>query len=172
MKDNEKLFIGQIEEILKIYNNNQDLQIGGAKSPKTDELAINLTTRINALVKRITGTNSEYYKQIYKISFRSKFRYAIRRLTQSIGVLKALHQDLKKGYLKTLSELIHADIFTDYIEMAEYLLEEGYSNPAAVITGSTLEQHLRKLCIKNGIGIERRIGGKLKQRQYKDNFRI
>ncbi len=38
--------------------------------------------------------------------------------------------------------------------MAEYLLKEGYKDPAAVITGSTLEEHLRKLCIKNGIDIE------------------
>jgi len=37
--------------------------------------------------------------------------------------------------------------------MAEYLLEEGYKDPAAVITGSTLEEHLRKLCTKNGIDI-------------------
>ena len=84
----------------------------------------------------------------------SKFRFAIRRLIQLIGVLKGLYQDLKTGYLKTLSELIHADIFSEYIEMAEYLLEEGYKDPATVITGSTLEEHLRKLCIKNGIDIE------------------
>jgi len=101
MNDKEKLFIEQIEEILEIYNNNQDLQTGGVKSPKTEELAINLITRISALVKRITGTNSEYYKQIDKISFKSKFRYAIRRLTQLIGVLKGLYQDLKAGYLMT-----------------------------------------------------------------------
>ena len=45
--------------------------------------------------------------------------------------------------------------------MAEYLLEEGYKDPAAVITGSTLEEHLRKLCIKNGIDIETMSKGKL-----------
>ena len=162
MNDKEKVFIQQIKEILEIYNNNQDLQTGGVKSPKTDELAINLITRISALVKRITGTNSEYYKQIDKISFKSKFRYAIRRLTQLIGVLKALYQDLKAGYLKSFSELIHADVFSNYIEMAEYLLEEGYKDPAAVITGSTLEEHLRKLCIKNGIDIEIMSKGKLR----------
>ena len=165
MNDKEKLFIGQIEKILEIYNNNQDLQTGGAKSPITDELAINLITRINALVKRITGTNSEYYKQIDKISFKTKFRYAIRRLTQSIGVLKGLYQDIKAGYLKSFSELIHADIFSDYIKMAEYLLEEGYKDPAAVITGSTLEEHLRKLCIKNGIDIEIMSKGKLRPKK-------
>jgi hypothetical protein len=53
--------------------------------------------------------------------------------------------------LQSISELIHADIFADFLEMADYLLEQGYKDPAAVITGSVLEEHLRKLCDKNGI---------------------
>ena len=47
------------------------------------------------------------------------------------GVLDGLYQDLKAGYLKSFSELIHAEIFSDYIEMAEYLLEEGYKDRLA-----------------------------------------
>ena len=81
--------------------------------------------------------------------------------TQGKNGLTGLHEDLKAGYLKSFSELIHAEIFSDYIEMAEYLLEEGYKDPAAVITGSTLEEHLRKLCIKNGIDIVTMSKGKL-----------
>ena len=79
--------------------------------------------------------------------------------------MDGLYQDLKAGYLKSFSELIHADIFSEYIEMAEYLLEEGYKDPSAVITGSTLEEHLRKLCIKNGIDIEIMSKGKLKPKK-------
>ena len=165
MNDKEKLFIEQIEEILKIYDNNQYLQTGGPKSTRIDGLAISLITRINALVRGITGTNSEFYKQVDKISFKTKYRYAIRRLTQSIGVLRGLYQALKGGSFKTFSELIRSDIFSDYIEMAEYLLEEGYKDPAAVITGSTLEEHLRKLCLKNGIDVEETKGGKTKPKK-------
>jgi len=32
-------------------------------------------------------------------------------------------------------------------------LEEGYKDPAAVIIGGVLEEHLRKLCLKNSIDI-------------------
>ena len=35
--------------------------------------------------------------------------------------------------------------------MAEYLSEEGYKDPAAVMVGSVLEEHLRQLCQKHGI---------------------
>ena len=38
--------------------------------------------------------------------------------------------------------------------MAEHLLSEGYKDAAAVIIGSTLEEHLRKLCVKNGIPLD------------------
>lgn len=53
-----------------------------------------------------------------------------------------------------------AEVFTDYIEMAEYLLEEEYKDAAAVIAGSTLEEHLRQLCKKNGIPVVRQKDGK------------
>ena len=35
--------------------------------------------------------------------------------------------------------------------MSAYLVEQGYKDPAAVMAGSTLEVHLRKLCDKNDI---------------------
>lgn len=71
-----------------------------------------------------------------------------------LGILEALRDDLKAGYVDTLSELIHAELFADFIGMAKHLMEEGYKDPAAVIAGSVLEEHLRKLCVKNGLPIE------------------
>ncbi|MDL5045111.1 hypothetical protein QQ054_03525 [Oscillatoria amoena NRMC-F 0135] len=35
--------------------------------------------------------------------------------------------------------------------MAEHLLKEGYKDPAAVMIGSVLEEHLRQLCQKNNV---------------------
>jgi hypothetical protein len=46
---------------------------------------------------------------------------------------------------------VAAEVFTDFIEMAEHLLEQGYKDPAAVVAGSVLEEHLRQLCHKNAI---------------------
>lgn len=63
-------------------------------------------------------------------------------------------RDLRDGKLGRFVELIHADVFSDYLEMAAYLLREGYKDAAAVITGSTLEAHLKNLCRKHGLPIE------------------
>jgi hypothetical protein len=52
--------------------------------------------------------------------------------------------------------LIHADLFSDFLEMAEYFQDEGFKDPAAVLAGSVLEEHLRKLCGKHGITVPAR----------------
>jgi len=166
MNNIEKSFITQIEEILEIYkSNNSALRSDSSITSKGIELANSLNTRIIAVITRISGIDSEYYKQINDIITNTAIFYPIGRLHRLIGVLIGLYQDLKAGYLKSFSELIHADVFSDYIEMAEYLLDEGYKDPAAVITGSTLEEHLRKLCIKNGIDIEIASSGKVRPKK-------
>ena len=49
--------------------------------------------------------------------------------------------------------------------MAEYLLSEDYKDPAAVMAGSVLEEHLRQLCLKNNIEVEIESQGKVKPKK-------
>ena len=77
------------------------------------------------------------------------------------GILKAVKQDIVGGWLFTVKGLVSAEIFSDFLEMAEYLLKEGYKDSAAVMTGSVLEEHLRQLCLRNSIPIEKINAGKL-----------
>ena len=70
---------------------------------------------------------------------------------QLLGILLAMRADYAAGYLSTVAELIHADLFADFLEMSDHLLSQGYKDPAAVMTGSVLEEHLRKLADKVGI---------------------
>ncbi|MBA7635062.1 hypothetical protein ES703_42662 [subsurface metagenome] len=109
-------------------------------------------TRALSVIERIAGKKSEYYKTIEEY-FKQEKRVTV-RFGYVFGSLYALYQDLEKDYLRNLSELIHGDIFSDYLGMAIHLLEEGYKDASAVIAGSTLEEHLRKLCEKNEIKIE------------------
>jgi hypothetical protein len=68
-------------------------------------------------------------------------------------VLLAAQEDFLHGHLWSLKERVHADLFDDYLEMSIHLLSDGYITAAAVIAGTTLEEHLRKLCQKNDIGV-------------------
>jgi hypothetical protein len=72
-------------------------------------------------------------------------------MEQVRGTLQALRDDYESGYLQSVVELVHADIFADFLDMADYLIQQGYKDPAAVVAGSVLEEHLRKLCGKQHI---------------------
>lgn len=67
------------------------------------------------------------------------------------GHIVALRDDYAKGRMLSVFELLHADMFSDFLDMAMHLWEEGYKDPAAVLAGATLEEHLRKLCVKHTV---------------------
>lgn len=97
---------------------------------------------------------------------------------QWIWLLKALKVDIEKWWLVSMRWLISAEIFTDYLSMAEHLLEEKYQVAAAVIIGSTLEKHIRDLCLKNTINIYQEVNWKqellkisnLNEQLYKNKY--
>lgn len=70
---------------------------------------------------------------------------------KGLGVLNAAKQDIEGGFLVSLKSLVAADLFADFIEMADHLLEAGYKDAAAVLIGGVLEEHLRRLCSANRI---------------------
>ena len=70
------------------------------------------------------------------------------------GILSAAREELAGDWLTTTKGLVSAEIFSDFLEMAQHLLDEGYKDPAAVMAGSVLEEHLRQLCQKHGIPTE------------------
>ena len=69
------------------------------------------------------------------------------------AILLSIKTDIEKGWLIPFSELVSAEIFSDSLEAAKHILNEGYKDAAAVMIGSTLESHLRELA-KNTDGIE------------------
>lgn len=116
--------------------------------------AINL---VFSAIRRLAPTGSAYVKNAgqYEELLRGNLGVALSPLR---GILKALRADYEAGYLQSLVELVHADVFTDFLEMADYLLGQGYKDPAAVVTGSVLEAHLRKLCEKHGMAVAKADG--------------
>lgn len=72
-------------------------------------------------------------------------------LLEVIGALEGIKYELENGLLSDIQKLLQADIFSDFLEMGEHLLKEGYKDAAAVIIGSVLEDTLRKLAYSNGI---------------------
>jgi hypothetical protein len=105
-----------------------------------------LQTRCFAAIQRAAGVDSIYYTKASEIGETSTHVYE--HVAGQIGVVKALLSDIRHGFLKSLEEIIHGDLFADFLEMADHLTDSGYKDAAAVIAGSTLESHIRQLCAK------------------------
>jgi hypothetical protein len=73
------------------------------------------------------------------------------RVVQLSGIAKALRDDLHGDWVFQVSELVHADTFSEMSAMASELLDKGFKDPAAVIAGTSLELHLRSLAAKSGV---------------------
>lgn len=100
-----------------------------------------LATRLRAAIVRLAPAGSPYISDAEVVPK----GWPADECTQLVAIVRALHEDYAHGYMKTVEELIHADVFADFLDMASELLSKGYKDPAAVIVGSVLEEHLRQL---------------------------
>lgn len=107
--------------------------------------------RVRALgfLDRFMSKKSEYYLSFYRLS--GSTYYGLTK--QAMAVLEAAHDDFIGGYLINTRRLIEAEVFEDFLEQAEHLLETKYEGPAAVIAGCVLEDGLRKLCERRGVAL-------------------
>lgn len=110
-----------------------------------------INTLLAATIDRLAPHGSRYRIEAHE-ALKNKYDISM-TILRLVGILKALRADYDAGHLEAIHELIHADIFSDFLQMASYLIEEGYKDPGAVLAGGTLEEHLRKLCQKNDIEI-------------------
>ncbi len=121
-------------------------------------------TKASAAIERVGGARSIYARRAADF-LKSSGDDASSAVTHLAGVLEALVADLEAGYVDSAEELIHGELFGDFLEMASYLLDEGYKDPAAVLAGGVLEGHLRQLCKKHGVKAKSRVKGKTKPKK-------
>jgi hypothetical protein len=106
-----------------------------------------LLTLLREAIYRLSPPSASY------ISLADKVRIGEPRTAIGLfaGILQALRADFAADRIKTFRELVHSGLFADMLDAADYLLGESYKDPAAVMAGGVLEQHIRELCRKHGI---------------------
>ena len=114
-------------------------------------------TRLGQLIRKLYGQQSQHFAS-YQSALDSHAFYSLhsnnyRQFTQLLGVAQAIKHEVKNDLLVDFKSLAQAEVFADFLEMGEYLLQEGYKDAAAVIIGTVLEDGLRKLTIRNGLTI-------------------
>ena len=129
----------------------------GGPGPAVENLPLEgraaLATAWGAGVARLAPRASDYRGQVTRSLERYEAAHP-NHLKNLIGVLRALRADYEAGYMTSVEELIHADVFGDLLGMAGELLGKGYKDACAVLTGSVLEEHIRKLCNRYAVAVE------------------
>jgi len=74
------------------------------------------------------------------------------------GILRAALEDLRDGHLFDVRSLLAAEIFSDFLDMAAHLIEQGFKDAAVSLSGAVLEDGLRKIAFSRQVAIKARDG--------------
>jgi hypothetical protein len=153
-KLSQQAIITQIDSVLTHALNtiSKSQYRDGDCSDLKDDVVSEANGLLHSIIDRLSPVGSKYRENANNLvkEYKINNSYILKSL---VGLLKSLKAEYVSGGLQSIQELIHADVFADFLEMADHLLSEGYKDPAAVIAGSVLEEHLRKLSNLVGITI-------------------
>lgn len=104
-------------------------------------------------VGQIVGRDSDYYRVIHEATAAGMYASTIAR---HVGeVVQALRSDVANGYLQRQADLIAAEVFGDFLDMAGHLVDKGYHQPAASLIGAVLEDGLRRLARTHDVPVKK-----------------
>jgi|SRR5450759_4781274 hypothetical protein len=96
-------------------------------------------------ISAIVGEDNIYYKEFEAGVENTN----LDRVETGKGILNALHADIANGHLSSYRDLVTADAFAGFLEVAAYLLENKYKDASASIAGAVLENGLRDVLAKH-----------------------
>lgn len=142
-------YLKRVDELIALATKTLDTTYsGGAHSVYVEkEIFSNFKTASLSCVENLYGKEHSYY---------TEFEYAVKGPIPSCvqsgrGILKAIKTEIEGNWFFSVRRLVTAEIFSDFMEMAKYLIDEKYHIPSAVMLGSILEEHLKQLAVKNNI---------------------
>lgn len=178
----KRTIIKRIDDVLNDYESWYQVNgpLGGAYSIMMSSIMensrdIQLYTRLYSIIEQYAPKNSIYYNSIQPLKENVIYctksvkdvppttRVNHTNIIKLGGILKELRSAYKNGYINKIEDIINAKVFSDYLDMADYFLNEDYVDAAAIVIGCALEQHIKQLCIKNNIELMDKNGGKEKK---------
>lgn len=149
----------EIDDLVAISNDVPRRACRAGHNPNDIEISTiaNWVTRIGQVIRNIYPAGNQHLVN-YEEALTDKNFYSIHsnhfaHIAALMGIITAVQHEFENGLLFDVRHVLQADIFADFLEMAEYLLKENYKDAAAVIIGSVLEDSLRKLADSNGIPV-------------------
>jgi hypothetical protein len=138
------LIIKQLSEIIS------DLDHAPSETGYVEDYdARRISTRARAAIRRYAPPGSAYEDDATEVANSPAGDQW--KAQQFTAIVHALRDDYALGGLTAIEEIVHADLFDDFLDMANELLSKGFIGPAAVLSGTVLEEQLRKLARKHDV---------------------
>ncbi len=98
-----------------------------------------------ALLAELMGGAASPWKKILKGDSANSVEIAI----GMHGTLRAIDEAIENDLLVRFEDLVFAEAFSDLIDQAEYLFQQGYILASGVILRAVLEERLRNMCCRS-----------------------
>src|SRR5579863_4831157 len=131
--DTKEVFLAQLDHVLVSYEHIAQITEYNDFSDIKYDVYGHFHASAIAVINRVSGSNSIYAKEANNLLFTDNYERNNRNIPVLAGIVKALKDDVQQGFLSSARELIHGELFGDFLEMADFLVEEGYKDAAAVI---------------------------------------
>ena len=125
--------------------------VGGMIYRDIVEAGLFLQWRTSSLAFLNTLPSEYIYRREFEDKCKESNYYATER---GLAILQAAKDDIAGGYLQKVTNLVSASVFSDFLEMAEHLLDNGHNDPAASLIGAVLENGLRRICESNDLVVK------------------
>src|SRR5215212_3421617 len=119
--------LGDIRDVLSRYD---ELRAKSQNDSLTDQpgaAVAELLAQVCAMIQRLAPPGSAYDLSL-KEGIKTHGWLSTYNLGRFVGVLRALEIAYARNYLTTVGELLRAELFSDFVEMAQHLLSEGYKD--------------------------------------------
>ncbi len=138
-----------IEQLSEIILDRRDSANGNGYLGDYD--ATRIATRARAAIRRFAPPGSAYEDEATTaVELDHNGSWKAEQLT---AIVHALRDDYRFGGMASVEAIVHADLFDDFLDMANELLAKGFIGPAVVLAGTVLEEQLRKLARKHEVDI-------------------
>lgn len=146
---NKKLLLQRVEHLINqgqsVLGTEKKSQYGSNSVDSGMQMGFRTATL--SFIKNLYGEKHPYYKD-----FDEEVKgQGVHGTKDGVNILISIKSEIENDWLLSIKQLVTSEIFADFLEMSRHLLDLKYKDPAAVMIGSTLEEHLRQLCVNNSV---------------------
>ena len=159
MADIAKRLAEEVDELVTVSEKlaPDAAQAGSHLGPDRVAELSSIASRAGQLIRRLYGESSQYQANLDRVlttrNLASMHSNWCTHVAELAGIVQGIQRDLQTGMLDDLRGLLQAEVFADFLEMAEHLLDGGYKDPAAVLLGAVLVDTLRKISAAHSVHI-------------------